>query len=150
MSSFNVRVHAVVFDEQGRILLGHRSDKDLWDLPGGSLEPGEVPTEGAVRETKEETGLEVEVERLVEVAVTPDSRLSFVFYCRVVGGDLIPTEEADAVSFFAHSELPANIAPRKQEMIECAFQRPGEIVFSHLTSMSGSQWLALQLEKKIS
>ncbi len=148
MAMFNARVHAVVLDEKERILLGHRRDKDLWDLPGGSLELGELPTEGVIRETKEETGLEVEVERLFEVGVTPDSRLSFVFYCRPVGGELTPTDETDIVSFFARAEIPANIAPRKQDMITAAYGRPMQIMFSHITSQSGSEWLAEQMEKK--
>ncbi len=148
MSLFNVRIHAVVFDEQKRILLSHRRDKDLWDLPGGSLEPGELPTEGVIREAKEETGLDVEVERLFEVAVTPDSRLSFVFYCRAVGGEMVPTEEMDAVSFFYRDELPDNIPPKKQAMIASAYQYPDEIMFGHITSVSGSEWLAKQVENK--
>ncbi len=148
MALFNARVHAVVLDEQDRILLGHRRDKDLWDLPGGSLEPGELPTEGVIRETREETGLEVEVERLFEVGVTPDSRLSFVFYCRPVGGEITPTDESDAVSFFARNELPVNISPRKQDMITAAYCHPAQIMFTHITSKSGSDWLKEQMEKK--
>jgi len=149
MSKFEVGVHAVILDDQERVLLGHRRDYDLWDLPGGGLEPGELPTEGVIRETKEETGLEVEVERLFGVGVTAESRLGFVFYCRVTGGELTPTDEADAVDFFAGNELPANIPPRKREMIKCAFEHPAEIVFGHVTSVSGKQWLAEQLEKNI-
>ena len=148
MALFNVRIHAVVLDEQERILLGHRSDKDLWDLPGGSLELGELPIEGVVRETREETGLDVEVERLFMVGVTPDSRLSFVFYCHPIGGALTPTEEADQVAFFSKDTLPEMISPKKRSMIEAAYSHPAEIIYDHITQLSGTEWLA-QLEKNI-
>jgi 8-oxo-dGTP pyrophosphatase MutT (NUDIX family) len=49
---------AIIFDEQNRVLLSHRRDMDLWNLPGGGVESGELPTEAVIREVKEETGLE--------------------------------------------------------------------------------------------
>jgi ADP-ribose pyrophosphatase YjhB (NUDIX family) len=149
MAKFEVGVHAVVFVNQDRILLAHRRDMDLWDLPGGGLDAGELPTEGVIRETKEETGLDVEVERLGFVGVTQDSLLGFVFYCRVVGGELNISDETDAVSFFARTELPAMISPRKQGMIKAAYQHPSEVWFRHVTQSPGRQWLAEQLEKKV-
>jgi ADP-ribose pyrophosphatase YjhB (NUDIX family) len=148
LAEFDIGVHAIIFDEQERILLGHRRDMDLWDLPGGGLEPGELPTEGAIRETKEETGLDVEVERLFGVGVTLDTRLGFVFYCRSIGGELTPTEEMDNVAFFARQDLPANIPPRKQAMIASAYDRPAGVVFGHVTSVTGRQWLAEKNEKR--
>ena len=50
-------------DEQGRVLLGLHSDRQIWVLPGGLIEPCETPGDGAVRETWEETGLIVELHR---------------------------------------------------------------------------------------
>ena len=52
---------AVVTDDQARILLIRRRDNDLWALPGGGMELGESIVETAVREVKEETGLNIEV-----------------------------------------------------------------------------------------
>jgi ADP-ribose pyrophosphatase YjhB (NUDIX family) len=147
MAKFEIGVHAVVFDDQKRILLVHRRDMDLWDLPGGGLDPGELPTEGAVRETKEETGLDVEVERLFIVGVTQEQLLGFVFYCRIIGGKLTTTDESDAVSFFALNALPAMIPPRKQGIIETAYQNPPGIVYAHVTQSPGRQWYAEQLKK---
>ncbi len=100
MARFEVGVSAVVFDDQQRILLGHRRDLDLWGLPGGGVEPGELPTEGVIRETKEETGLDVVLDHLLGIGVDSDSLLAFVFCCRPVGGELTPTSETDAVAFF--------------------------------------------------
>ncbi len=148
MAKFEVGVHAVVFDNQERILLAHRRDMDLWDLPGGGLDASELPTEGVIRETKEETGLDVEVERLILIGVTQDSLLGFVFNCRVVGGELNTSDETDAVSFFARTEIPAMISPRKLGIIEAAYQHPIEVRFRRVTQSPGRQWLAEQLEKK--
>lgn len=67
MSCFSIGAFAVIFDEHSRVLLCHRRDLDVWNLPGGGVESGELSTEAVIRETKEETGLDVVVERLVGV-----------------------------------------------------------------------------------
>ena len=54
-------------DEQGRVLLGLHSDRRIWVLPGGLIEPCETPGDGAVRETWEETGLIVELTGILGV-----------------------------------------------------------------------------------
>ena len=60
-------VDAAVFDEAGCILLVQRRDDGLWAMPGGALEVGETPAEGACRETLEETGVVVRVRGLAGV-----------------------------------------------------------------------------------
>ena len=64
---FTLGAFAVIFDDNGRVLLSHRRDYDLWNLPGGRVEIGELPTESVIRETKEETGLDVAIEKLIGV-----------------------------------------------------------------------------------
>ncbi|MFI5586498.1 NUDIX domain-containing protein [Amycolatopsis sp. NPDC051758] len=64
-------VTAVVRDEQGRVLLIHKIDNDRWALPGGGHDVGERITETVVREVREETGLSVEVVRLVGTYTDP-------------------------------------------------------------------------------
>ncbi len=66
-----VGVEGVVFDEAGRMLLTQRRDLPFWCLPGGRVDPGETPMEAVVREVAEETGLAVEMERLVGVYCMP-------------------------------------------------------------------------------
>ena len=62
---------AVIFDEESRVLLCHRTDMDAWNLPGGGVEGGESPWDAVVREVMEEVGLEVRVERLVGIYSVP-------------------------------------------------------------------------------
>ncbi|MFJ9555613.1 NUDIX hydrolase [Nocardiopsis sp. NPDC101807] len=90
-----VGVTGVVIGENGDILLHRRADDGRWAAPGGILEPGEQPARAVVREVWEETGLEVEVERLASVVgqephTYPNGdRVQFLdlaFRCRVVGG----------------------------------------------------------------
>lgn len=61
-------VGAIVFDDRGRLLLVKRANppaQGQWSLPGGRQESGESAADGVVREVREETGLEVRVEREV-------------------------------------------------------------------------------------
>jgi ADP-ribose pyrophosphatase YjhB (NUDIX family) len=58
----NLGVNVAVI-EDGRVLLTQREDFPVWCLPGGGVDPGESLAQAAVREVREETGLEVELER---------------------------------------------------------------------------------------
>ena len=62
---------AVVTDDQDRIVLIRRRDNDLWALPGGGMDLGDSIVDTAVREVKEETGLDVEVTGLIGVYTAP-------------------------------------------------------------------------------
>lgn len=111
-----VGVTAVVVSEEGDVLLHRRADDGRWCTPGGILEPEEEPARAVVREVREETGLEVEVERLSSVvAQEPHTypngdRVQFLdlaFRCRPVGGapDATGDETLD-VGWFAPDALP--------------------------------------------
>lgn len=67
----------LVFDDAGRLLVQRRYDFDWLGLPGGALELGESIADCARRETREETGLDVEIERLVGVFSHPDYNLLY-------------------------------------------------------------------------
>jgi mutator protein MutT len=113
---------AVIFDAQSRVLLSHRTDRDMWNLPGGRVEAGEHPWEAVLREVEEETGLRVEVERLLGVYSVPNKpELVFNFLCVQKAGQLRPTEEADKHAWFGRTELPSNTLPRHAIRIEDAY-----------------------------
>jgi ADP-ribose pyrophosphatase YjhB (NUDIX family) len=109
-----VGADAAIFDEQGRILLVQRADDALWCLPCGWLEPGESPDEAAVRETREETGLEVRVVQLVDlfsrkagVDGAVHSLVAAIYLCERIGGTLQTSHESLAVRYWDIDDVPA-------------------------------------------
>ncbi len=110
-------VGAVVGNDDGELLLVKRADSGIWLYPTGWADVGYSASEVAVKEVREETGIECEVVRLI--AVMDGLRLGFtriplyslVFHCRAVGGELAahPLECSD-VGFFAEDDLPHPIA----------------------------------------
>ena len=62
-------VGGVIWDQKGHVLLQRRADKNKWGFPGGAMELGESASEAAIREIKEETGLDVEVSQLIGILV---------------------------------------------------------------------------------
>ncbi len=108
-----VAVGAVVGDDQGRILLVQRSDSGAWLYPTGWADVGYSPSEVAVKEVAEETGIECEPVQLIAVldgmrqGFTTIPLYSLVFHCRMTGGSLKahPLECRD-VGFFAQDSLP--------------------------------------------
>ena len=118
--------------QDGRILLTQRDDFETWILPGGGVEDGESLAHAAIRETKEETGLDVELTRLVGVY----SRLGNVspgymvlFAARPVGGERRCQEgETIAVEWFAFDEIPAPLSAGHQRRIKDAVEGANGIV----------------------
>lgn len=139
---FSVGAFAIIFDEQGCVLLSHRRDLDVWNLPGGGVESGELPTETVVRETKEETGLDVAVERLVGIYGKQDKdEFVFAFVCRVTGGQLFATDEADESRYFAIGDIPANTLPKQVERVQDAAEGHSQPIFRVQTGPSTREWL---------
>jgi ADP-ribose pyrophosphatase YjhB (NUDIX family) len=106
------------------LLLMQRSDNGLWGLPGGYVEPGESVVEATRREVLEETGVRIEVGRLVGVYSDParqvieyaDGRrvqaVNLCFEAIAVGeGEPGTPEETLASGFFAHDALPEPFVP---------------------------------------
>ncbi|MGH8507065.1 MAG: NUDIX hydrolase [Stenotrophobium sp.] len=113
---------AIIFDEKSQVLLCHRTDKDLWNLPGGRVEIGESPWGAVIREVHEEVGLEIRVERLLGVYSVPERRdLVFNFLCMKTGGTLTCSAEADEIGWFKQNSLPANTVQRHIERINDAY-----------------------------
>jgi 8-oxo-dGTP diphosphatase len=98
-------VDVVIPSGRGIVLIRRAGDpfEGQWALPGGFVEVGETVEAAAAREAAEETGLAVELARLVGVYSDPDRdprghNVSVAFLARVVGGDLVAATDAAEVA----------------------------------------------------
>ena len=86
-------VRVIVLDDENRMLMvcHHHEDRDIWMVPGGGIEEGESSLEAAVREVEEETGLDIEVQKLlwhVEEVSERGQRFVNFFLGEMTGGTL--------------------------------------------------------------
>jgi len=104
-------VSVAIITDGGKVLMARRraSEGEIsWVFPGGAIEAGESPEEAAVREVDEETGLKVEVIKVLGDRVHPKSKVPMHYVAvRPVGGEarVADDEELDAVAWIAHSEI---------------------------------------------
>jgi 8-oxo-dGTP diphosphatase len=116
--------------DDGRLLLVRRGRPPFpgrWALPGGFVETGETTESACVRETREETGVEVEIRGLAGVYSRPDRdprghTVSVVYHCRAVDGVAKGGDDAAEARWFAPDELAT---------LEFAFDH-AEIVAAHV------------------
>ena len=106
-------VNVGVTNDRGELLLIRRTDNENWAMPGGAMDIGETIAEAGVRETREETGIDCEVIRLVGVYTNPQhvmlytsdgevrQECSLVFAARPVGGELMTSSESREVRWVA-------------------------------------------------
>jgi len=104
---------AAVFDDEGRILLQLRADNHQWCLPCGWVDPNESPMQCAVREAKEETGLDVRALELIDVyyrpadvGYGPHSVVSICYLCEITGGEVKKSAEGLDVRFWKIEDVP--------------------------------------------
>lgn len=112
---FNIRVTGILIENNKILLVKQRvSEKRNWSLPGGKLEQGETLEQGIIREMKEETGLDVEIIRLLylcDVSASDNTLLHITFLLKRVAGNIVlPTNEFEStpiydVEFFSISDL---------------------------------------------
>ncbi|MFF5010080.1 NUDIX domain-containing protein [Streptomyces phaeochromogenes] len=111
-------VTAVVQDDSGQILLIHKTDNDLWALPGGGHDIGERIGDTVVREVLEETGIQVVVDSIVGLYTDPAhvlayddgevrQQFSICFQARPVGGSLRTSSESKEVRWVNPADLDA-------------------------------------------
>jgi ADP-ribose pyrophosphatase YjhB (NUDIX family) len=109
-------VTAIVPNDRGELLLVHKTDNDLWALPGGAMDGGESMADTVVREVKEETGIDVAVTGVVGIYTNPNhvmayddgevrQQCSICFTTRMLGGQLATSDETSEVAFVAPEGL---------------------------------------------
>ncbi|MCA0972095.1 NUDIX hydrolase [Halobacillus litoralis] len=105
-----------VVNDQGEILLQKRADKGVWGFPGGALELGESVEEAVKREVQEETGLKVELTKLIGIYSKyfdeyPNGdqaqTIAYFFELKVLGGELSAHDkETIELQFFRPDDMP--------------------------------------------
>lgn len=117
-NSLVVATSTVITDEAGKVLLLRRTDSGNWAMPGGALELGESLTQCAVREAREETGLEVEITGLIGTYTDPRHIIAYTdgevrqqfnicYTARIIGGELSSSDESTALQFVDPSDFDA-------------------------------------------
>lgn len=128
-------VVAVVEDAEGRVLLIHKTDNNLWALPGGGHEIGETIAETVIREVKEETGYDVEVKAITGTYTDPGhvmayddgevrQQFSIAFRARLLGGEAQTSSESREVVWLAPDEIDKlDMHPSMRMRLQHALER---------------------------
>jgi ADP-ribose pyrophosphatase YjhB (NUDIX family) len=111
-------VNVVVVNDAGEILMIRRTDNDNWAVPGGAIDLGESTGQAAVRETREESGIECEITGIVGIYSDPKhvilytsngevrQEFSIVLTARPLSGQPAPSSETSEVRWVPSSEVP--------------------------------------------
>ncbi len=137
-----VPVALVLVSREDKLLLVHRLNPPLagyWAPPAGYVEIDESLEEGAVREVKEETGLDIVVDRLLTVYSRANAGVMLVtFAARVAGGMLAtPAEEVDEARFIAPAEIPFPPPPQDGKPLDYWFYEVLERIYKGLREKPG-------------
>jgi ADP-ribose pyrophosphatase YjhB (NUDIX family) len=133
-NSIVVAVTVFVADEHDRVLLIRRTDNGLWALPGGAQEVGEYITETASRETREESGIDVEVVDVVGIYTNPNhvveftdgevrQQFSICFRAVYLSGTPATSDESSDARWVGHNELDSlDIHPSMRLRIDHGYE----------------------------
>ncbi|MBQ9121791.1 MAG: NUDIX hydrolase [Clostridia bacterium] len=136
---FNIRITGILIENNEILLVQQKlSDNRNWSLPGGRLERGETLSQGLIREMKEETGLDVEIVRMLylcDVAASFNTILHITFLLKRISGEIeLPSNEFDEnpihdVKFVPISELAQyGFSEKFIQVIKDGFKNAGNYV----------------------
>jgi ADP-ribose pyrophosphatase YjhB (NUDIX family) len=112
----------VVAEREGRILLVRRNHEPMlgkWSFPSGFVDAGEAVVEAAVRETREETGVDVRIDRLLGVYSARGNTTVFIAYAgTIVAGEPAAGDEAFEVGMFVPDALPPLAFPHDPAIMD--------------------------------
>ncbi len=144
-------VYGIVFNaERTEVLLIKRMDIPVWVLPGGGLDPGELPEAGAIREVREETGFDSKIVRKVAeyLPINKMTHLSHLFECKIMGGKAKIGAETKEVKFFPLTALPS-LPPPFEGWIRDATANHGSVLRKKIEGVSYGVLFKLFLQHPI-
>lgn len=122
-----------IFNEKGEVLLQKRADSSKWGFPGGAIELGEAPQIAAIREVKEETGLEIEVGEMIGIYTDLDMEypngdkaqsIFLAFELKVIGGELsCDKHETLELKYFPVDDAPELFCKQHKELLQAIQSR---------------------------
>lgn len=116
-----IAAFTVIQNGDNEVLLVHRRDIDCWDLPGGGAVHTETPREAAVREVREECGIDISIDSLTGIyCKQQSSETVFVYRCSVIGGTFTGSDEADDHRYFSMDHLPSSLSPNHAQRVRDA------------------------------
>lgn len=142
-----VVLQAVVLGPRG-VLLAVRRDLRGWELPGGTLEPGESDEEALRRELREETGYDVAITRYVGEYVRSGFRphTARVYRCHVLGGREQPGDETRRLGWFEPERPPATLFPWYREPLADALVDSTEPITRRDYQGLGAIWAGFRID----
>ena len=155
----DIGVSAIVFNkDRTKVLVQKREDLKIWTIPGGAVEPNESPTEAVIRETKEETGVEVEPIRISGIYLR-DIRfleaLNITFVCKPIKGKLTTSSENVDVAWMPINKALKMTVGRSAQKIKDALSEENK-VFLRINKDLGNlprrmllKWFLIQIKRKI-
>jgi 8-oxo-dGTP pyrophosphatase MutT (NUDIX family)/ubiquinone/menaquinone biosynthesis C-methylase UbiE len=138
----HVGANVAIFNDAGQVLLTRRQDNGQWCLPGGHMDLGETLDQTAMREAQEETGLTVQLERLVGLysSYYPPGTfgensparaiLVALFRAHATGGNLMLNAEVTEFGWFDPDHLPQDLIPQHVKRIHDAAQELPTIIIA--------------------
>lgn len=125
-----------LFDENGRVLLQKRGDSGKWGFPGGAIELDETPEEAAIREVKEETGLDVGIDSFMGIYTDCNMKypngdeaysICIMYKLKALGGKMTcDNVETIELKYFSIDELPIMFCKQHEEYKNDLLKKYGE------------------------
>jgi len=135
----------VILDENNEhTVLILRRDFRIWALPGGGLETGETPEDAAIRETYEESGYEVKIDRYIGSYHRPQFQdVRYIFRGCIIGGHALESgPETLAVNWYPVEKLPKWLTPSVREIVSDAISNRDEVIEKKQTY---SRWKVISI-----
>ena len=116
---FQVFAAAVIFNAEKKILLVKLTYQRIhpWGLPGGSLDYSETPEDAVIREVREETGLNIGIEKLLLAKSWSPDKVGVYYLCKLKDGTFQPSDEVSESGYFSLENLP-DVRPSDIDLIK--------------------------------